>query len=122
MKKIAHLVGLISTMAFVTGSTFGILHLPGATELSFYGFLGFAFLYLPLYAIDYYRANVPRTLQDKLKVAFGLLSGIMVAASMVFKFMHLPGLPTFFMVAGTTLFVLGFLPLLFFGMYKKSVS
>ncbi len=122
MKKFMYLVGLLSAMSFVAGWAFGILHLPGALELSAYGFLGFSFGFMPLYAIDYYKTSIQRALSEKLKFAMGLLSSILMAASVVFKILHLPVLPTFFLIAATVLFVFGFLPFLFFGLYKKSVA
>ena len=64
MKKVMFATGLLSTMAFALGWTFGILHLPGSFELSAYGFLGFAFIFLPLYAIDYYKASIQRALSE----------------------------------------------------------
>lgn len=123
MKKVMYAIGLISAMAFVSGWAFGILHLPGTTELSIYGFLGFTFVFLPLLTIDYYKVNIRRALTEKLRFALGLLSGIMVALSVVFKMLQLPTLlPIFFFIAGSGLFVFGFLPFWFFSLYKKSVS
>jgi len=122
MKKFMYLVGLLSAMSFVAGWAFGILHLPGALELSAYGFLGFSFGFMPLYAIDYYKTNIQRALSEKMKFAMGLFSSILMAASVVFKILHLPVLPTFFLISATILFVFGFLPFLFFGLYKKSVA
>ncbi len=122
MKKLMYTVGALSSMSFVAGWAFGILHLPGALELSAYGFLGFALLFMPLYALDYYKTNLQRALSEKWRFSLGLLSGVLMAASVIFKMLHLPVLPTFFLISGTTVFVAGFLPFLFFGMYKKSVS
>lgn len=122
MKKLMYTVGALSSMSFVAGWAFGILHLPGAYELSVYGFLGFAFLFMPLYAIDYYKTNLQHMLSEKMRFFLGLASAVLMGASVIFKMMHLPVLPTFFLIAGTSVFVLGFLPFLFFGLYKKSVS
>lgn len=122
MKKLMYSIGALSSMSFVAGWAFGILHLPGAFELSAYGFLGFALLFMPLYAIDYYKTSIQRALSEKLRFFLGLLSAVMMAASVIFKMLHLPLLPTFFLIVGTATFVVGFLPFLFFGMYRKSIS
>lgn len=122
MKKLMYTIGALSSMSFVAGWAFGILHLPGAFELSVYGFLGFAFLFMPLYAIDYYKTRIHRTLSEKWRFVLGLTSGLLMGASVVFKILHMPLLPTFFLISGSVVFVFGFLPFLFFGMYKKAVS
>jgi len=122
MKKLMYTIGALSSMSFVAGWAFGIMHLPGAFELSAYGFLGFAFGFMPLYAIDYYKTDIQRALNEKWRFGLGLLSAALMGASVIFKMLHMPILPTFFLIAGTTVFVVGFLPFLFFGLYRKSVS
>lgn len=122
MKKLMYTIGALSSMSFVAGWAFGIMHLPGAFELSAYGFLGFAFGFMPLYALDYYKTAIQRALNEKWKFGLGLISAVLMGASVIFKMLHMPILPTFFLIAGTTVFVVGFLPFLFFGLYRKSVS
>jgi len=122
MKKLMYTIGALSSMSFVAGWAFGILHLPGAFELSAYGFLGFALLFMPLYAIDYHKTSIQRLLSEKWRFFLGLASAVLMGASVIFKMLHLPVLPTFFLIAGSTVFIFGFLPFLFFGLYRKSVS
>ncbi|MBL7852212.1 MAG: hypothetical protein JNN04_15015 [Cyclobacteriaceae bacterium] len=122
MKKLMYSIGALSSMSFVAGWAFGILHLPGAFELSVYGFLGFSFLFMPLYAMNYYKTRIHRALSEKWKFILGLSSGLLMGASLVFKLLHLSLLPTFFLISASVVFVFGFLPFLFFGLYKKSVS
>jgi len=122
MKKVMYTIGALSSMSFVAGWAFGVIHLPGAYELSIYGFLGFAFLFMPLYAIDYVKTDIQRALNEKWKFALGLFSAVLIGSSIICKLLHLAVLPTFFLIAGTAVFVFGFLPFLFFGMFKKSVS
>lgn len=121
MKKLMYTVGALSSMSFVAGWAFGVLHLPGAYELSIYGFLGFTFLFMPLYAIDYLKADIRRALNERWKFGLGLLSAVLIGTSTILKMFHLEG-ASLLLVAGTTVFVVGFLPFLFFGLYKKSVS
>ncbi len=121
MKKLIYAAGLLSAMTFTTGWTFGVLRLPGTTYLQLYGFIGFAFVFLPLLAMDHYNALIRETLSEKLKFIFGMTSGVLVGVSALMKLMHLQG-TNWFLVAGAVLFVFGFLPFLFFTLYKKSVS
>ena len=121
MKKVMYVIGLLSAMAFVAGWSFRILHLPGAEELLGYGFLGFVFIFLPMIAIDYFKVKIHRALSEKLKFWLGFSSGIILAISTIFKFLHLQGTSLLFVI-GMGLFIFGFLPFLFFTMYKKSIA
>jgi hypothetical protein len=121
MKKVMYGIGLLSAMSFVLGWTFGMLHWAGARELSIFGFLGFIFLYVPMLAIDRYKTNIRWVLSDKLKFILGGLSGLSMAIALFFKIMHLPGGDQLLLLA-TAIFTFGFLPFLFFTMYKKSIS
>ena len=122
MKKLMYTIGALSSMSFVAGWAFGMLHLPGAFELSTYGFLGFALVFMPLHAIDYQKTSKQRVLLEKLSFFLGLASALLMSASIIFKMLQLSILPTFFLIAGSTVFIFGFLPFVFFGLYKKSVS
>lgn len=121
MKKAMYGIGLLSAMSFVLGWTFGMMHWAGARELSIFGFLGFIFLYVPMLAIDRYKTNIRWVLSDKLKFILGGLSGLAMAIALFFKVMHLPGADQLLLLA-TAIFTFGFLPFLFFTMYKKSIS
>jgi hypothetical protein len=121
MKKVMYLIGLITTICMSIGWTFRILNWPGGSELLIYGFLGFVLLFIPMVAVNYFKVNLQRALSEKLRIILGLFSGIIVGLAVVFKFMHLPGADQL-LLGGTVLFSFGFLPFLFFSMYKKSIS
>lgn len=121
MKKVMYAIGLLSAMTFVLGWVFGIFHLPGTTLLSFSGFSGFAFIFLPMLAIDFYKVKIQRAMSEKLKFVIGLVSAVLVGLSGLFKVLHLQG-ASFLLIAGAGLFIFGFLPFLFFTLYKKSIS
>ena len=121
MKKVMYSIGLISAVALSVGWLFTVLRWPGGSELFNYGFLVFLLLFIPLLAIDRYKANLKNALREKLKVVIGSASGIVVGISLVFKFLHLQGADIIFVV-GMLMFSFGFLPFLFFSMYKKAVS
>lgn len=128
MKKIMFTIGLLSAMSMSIGWTFKWLHLPGADELSLYGFLGFAFLFLPLIAVDYFKVHLNKALNEKLRIIFGLSSAFMVAASITLRILNLdfrllgPPVSLLLILGGCLIFTFGFLPFLFFTMYKKSIS
>ena len=121
MKKLIYLIGLITAIAMSLGGTFRILRWPGADELLVYGFLGFAFLFTPMLAVSYFKENLRKALSEKIRIVLGILSGLTVGLAIVFKFLHLQG-ADFLLLGGALLFSFGFLPFLFFGMYKKTVA
>jgi hypothetical protein len=121
MKKVMYLIGLITAGAISLGWLFTILGWAGGYELFNYGFLGFVLLFIPLLAIDRYKATLRKGLPEKLKILIGAVSGIIVGIAFVFKFFHLQGTDVVFLV-GMLMFTFGFLPFLFFSMYKKAVS
>jgi hypothetical protein len=121
MKKVMYSIGLISTMALSLGWLFRILHWPGGSELVNYGFLGFALLFLPMLAINQFKIGINKALPEKLRIILGLLSGFITCMAVFLKIMHYPG-ADYLLVSGALLFIFGFLPFLFFTMYKKSIS
>jgi hypothetical protein len=121
MKKVMYLIGLITTICMSIGWAFRILDWPGGSELLTYGFLGFVLLFIPMVAINYFKVNLRSALSEKLRIILGVSSGVIVGVAFVLKFMHLPGADQL-LLGGTILFSFGFLPFLFFSMYKKSIS
>lgn len=115
MKKITYVFGLISSMATTMGITFKLLHWPGADELITFGFLSFLLLFIPLVVIPKLK------LSNSLISIVGLLSAVITGLSILFKLLHLQG-GDVLLITGAALFSFGFLPFLFFNMYKKSVS
>ncbi|NQX93153.1 MAG: hypothetical protein HRT74_13695 [Flavobacteriales bacterium] len=57
----------------------------------------------------------------KLKWIFGLLSGILIGASVAFKVMHLMG-AKLLLASGALVFCFGFLPFLFIDLYERSIQ
>lgn len=121
MKKLMYFIGLISTMSVSLGWVFKIVHLPGGNYLLTFGFLGFVLLFLPMLAIDRYKLNLQAALSEKLRLVSGFGSAIIMGLAVLFKMMHLSG-ANFFLLGGALLFVFGFLPFLFFRMYRKAIS
>jgi hypothetical protein len=121
MKKLMYTIGLMSTVAMSLGWLSTTLRWLGGYQLFNYGFLAFFLLFVPMLAIDRYKVNVQKALSEKLRIIIGACSGIIVGISLVFKFLHLQG-ADILLVMGVLLFTFGFLPFLFFNLYKKAVS
>lgn len=121
MKKIMYSIGLMTSISMTMGLTFKILHMPGADELFNLGFFGFTLVFLPMITIDRYKQNLHRALSERLRLILGFLSAVLIGFSVLFKIFHRPNADVMLLI-GITIFSFGFLPFLFFSMYKKSIS
>jgi hypothetical protein len=121
MKKVMYLIGLITTVGMSIGWTFRILNWQGGSELLTYGFLGFVFLFIPMVVINYFKMNIRSALSEKIRIILGLTSGVIVGLAIAFKFLDVQGADQL-LLGGALLFSFGFLPFLFFSMYKKAIS
>jgi len=120
MKKVMYSIGLIASICISIGWLFTLMRWPNGSELFTAGFLGFAMLFLPMFALDRYKASVGKVISERLKIIIGFASAMITGFSVLFKLMHWPG-ANVMLVIGVILFSIGFLPFLFFGMYKKAV-
>lgn len=121
MKKVMYFIGLITTMSMSLGFTFRIFDWPGGSELLIYGLLGFVLLFIPMVSINHYKVNLQGTLIEKLRIITGVFSGVIVGLAILLKFLDVRGADQL-LFGGALLFSFGFLPFLFFNMYKKTVS
>lgn len=121
MKKAIYIVGFIGSLTLTAGITFKLLRLMGGSELFITGFLIIFLLFIPLLAIDRYKVAISKAISYKLKIILGTTAAIVTGLSGLFKLMHLQGADLLLML-GAFVFAVGFLPFLFFMMYKKSVS
>jgi len=121
MKKLMFLIGFLGSVIFTSGVMFKLLHLPGANKLYIVGFLVLLLVFIPLFAFDKYKAAVSSTLSERLKIILGGASALITGVSGLFKLMHLQG-ADLFLILGTFVFVVGFLPLFFYSLYKKSIT
>jgi hypothetical protein len=121
MKKIMYSIGLITSISMTMGILAKLLRWPGSEELFTYGFGGFLLLFLPMLAIDRYKHNLSKSLSEKLRLGFGYLSAFLLVFSIAFKLFHLDG-ANLLLLSGMCVFSFGFLPFLFFNMYKKSLT
>jgi hypothetical protein len=71
MKKMMYLIGLLASMAMSLGFIFRILNWPGGVELIIGGTFGFAFLFLPMLALNHYKSDLHRVLSERVKLILG---------------------------------------------------
>ncbi|WP_299184512.1 hypothetical protein [uncultured Aquimarina sp.] len=121
MKKLMYFIGFIGALTLTAGVVFKILWYPGANKLFITGFLLLLLIFVPMLAIDRYKVAIAKTLSERLKIVLGCVSGVIVGLSGLFKLMHWMGAEVL-LLAGSFLFVVGYLPFLFFTMYKKSLA
>jgi hypothetical protein len=121
MKKIMYAIGLATTMSMAMGLMMKLLHMPGGEQLINYGFLSFGLLFLPMLAITHFRKNQAALTHEKFKMIFGYLSAIVIGLAIIFKMQMSLDVAEALFIAGASIFSFGFLPFLFFGMYKKSI-
>lgn len=119
MKKLMYSIGLLASIGTCAGILFKLLHLPGGDELLTYGFLGIVLLFLPMLAIDRYKLSLGNVLSERLKIGLGFASGIIIGVAMLLKVLHI-SVGNLLLIIGIVVFALGFLPFLFFRMYKQS--
>lgn len=121
MKKIMYGIGFASTSSMSMGVTFKLLHMRGGEQLITYGFLTFALIFLPLVVINYFKVNLNAPWTDRARIVLGILSALATGMAIVMKFFSLQWAEVL-LLTGAALFSFGFLPFLFFTMYKRSVS
>ncbi len=121
MKRLTYIVGFIFSLVFTAGFAFKMLHWPGATVLLTSGLGGLAFLFVPLLLINKFKGAVHSVLSEKMKWVTGSLVLLLMAVGYYFKVNHWPG-ANIMMLSSMVMLGFGFLPFLFFRMYKQSVE
>lgn len=121
MKRLTYISGFVFSAAFTFGLFFKLLHLPGASMLLLIGTFGLAFIFVPLILINRYKSLVHEVLSERMKWIFGLLSLLLFITSTFMKLQHILGANVILGVS-FLIFGFGFLPFLFFTMYKESVE
>ena len=122
MKRITYALGLVFAMMMSLGWLLNILRFGETANAIFaFGALGFVAVFLPLLAYDYFKNANNKRIAEKIRMVSGILSVILVGIAVLFKIMHMPGADEVLM-AGGVVFTFGFLPSLFFLLYKRSLS
>lgn len=121
MKRLMYVVGYLFTVTWIAGIAFKLLHLAGAGVLMGLGAIGVSCVFIPLFLINRYKLIAREVLSERLKWIVGTISIALIIASVTLKMLHLPGAGMMLGISFLT-FALGFLPFLFFRMYKKSID
>lgn len=121
MKQFMYIVGFLGALALTAGITFKLLSLPFGYELFATGFIILFLIFIPLYAFDRYKVTIAKNLSQRMKIILGVVASVITGLAGLFKVLHLQGADLLLML-GAFIFTVGFLPFLFFTMYKKSVS
>ena len=121
MKKSMYLIGLLGSISLTAGVAFKLLNMPGGYELFSVGLIVLLLVFVPLLALDKYKVAISQALSERMKIILGVLAAVITGLSGLFKIMHLQG-AEMLLLLGAFIFALGFLPFLFFTMYKKSIT
>ncbi len=121
MKRLTYISGFIFSAAFTFGLLFKLLHWPGADLQLLIGTFGLSFIFVPMVLINKYKALVHEVLSERMKWIFGLLSLVFFVVGTLFKINHFMG-ANILVIFSFLFFGFGFLPFLFFRMYKESMD
>ena len=121
MKKLMYLIGFVGAFALTVGVTFKLLLYPGANMFFMIGFLTLLLVFVPMLTFDMYKVSIARALSERLKIILGCIAAIVTGFAGVFKLFELQGVSVLLLI-GAFIFAVGFLPFLFFTMYKKSIA
>lgn len=88
MKKVMIFSGAFSAVAMIFGILFKFMYWPGALGLLILGIGTSSLIFLPLLFV--LKSKDRHQTKDKIILAFGILSGILLSLSILFKMMHWP--------------------------------
>jgi hypothetical protein len=110
------LSGLISSVIFLLGILFKVMHWPGAGIALSVGLIMLGIIFLPSLIL----AKISDDKGEGKRAAYlvGLFAGLFYIAGFLFKLMHWPGATVIFL-AGLILFAMIFIPLFVFAHYKN---
>jgi hypothetical protein len=121
MKKVLYFIGLASTISMTMGLMFRIMHMPGSDQLINYGFFAFAFLFLPVIFGRQLRNAAKLSTPEKFKAVLGIVSAVGLLLSIIAKMQVEIDLATNLLFITTIIFCFGFLPLNFYGLYRREL-
>ena len=121
MKKVMYSIGVVGALSLTAGVVFKLFWYPGANTLFTIGMVTLLLIFIPLVAFDHYKVAISKTLSERLKIILGAVAAVIAGITGIFKMLHLQGADILLGVTAIV-FCFGFLPFLFFTMYKKSIS
>ena len=121
MKKTIYLSAFLTSVGFTTGGLFKIMHWPFAGIIILLSSMVLILALLPSLFIHQYKKEVSKVFTNKLSYILGYSGLAMLLASILFKIFHWP-MSSVLLVVSVLVLNLGFFPLLFLKMYKKSTT
>jgi len=121
MKRIMYLIGLLASMNITLGWLFKYLDWKGGGDMLTYGMICFLLLFLPLLAINSYKMASGKALSENLKIILGLSGAIVTGLGILLRTSGIQ-YGSLLIVVGTLILAFGFLPFLFFRMYRNSIE
>ena len=112
MKKVMLNTGIFSAFTFIIGAVFKMMHWPGAGVLLLLPIAIISLVFLPLLFLI--KSKETKEKREKTTLGVGVIFGIVLSLSGLFKVMHWPGANAMWLTALAILFLL-FLPMHFFG-------
>jgi len=110
------LSGLISSVIFLLGILFKVMHWPGAGIALSAGLVMLGIMFLP--SLIFAKISDDKGEGKRAAYLVGLFAGLFYIAGFLFKLMHWPG-ATLIILAGLILFAMIFIPLYVFAHYKN---
>jgi len=121
MKKLKYGIGLLASISVSVGYFLVLMNWPIGREIFNYGFLTLVLVFVPMLAYEQLQKSSDKVFHERMKLILGFSSAIIAGIGVAFKLMHLMGAGVLFGL-GVALFAFGFLPFLFFSLYKKSLQ
>lgn len=121
LKRITYIIGFIAAASLSIGILMKLIYAPYSNMLLALGAVGLIFLFMPLLLVGRVKKIANKVLSERLKWITGLSSMLVFAFSLTFKMLHLQG-AVLLLALSFILFSFGFLPFLFFRMYRKSLD
>ena len=122
--KMKYVFGYIGLALLLTGAVFKIMHWPGAGLLFMISVTVINFGFLPFMFYRLYRTSEAKESAKnrslKLEYIFGFIGVVLFLTASVLKLHHLAG-SALLLILSVIVINLGYLPLLFYKMYKKSL-
>lgn len=123
MKKLMNVIGLVSAIAWSLGICFKMIHYQGDMFLTTYGALIFSLVFVPWRVIVWHKENPASTRLEKVMILFALLSALFTGVPIIMALAHTDAMVVqYLFFAGAVFFSFGFLPILFFNLYKKAIA
>jgi hypothetical protein len=116
-----YLIGLLASMSITLGWLFKYLDWKGGGDMLTYGMICFLLLFLPLLAINSYKMASGKALSENLKIILGLSGAIVTGLGILLRTSGIQ-YGSLLIVVGTLILAFGFLPFLFFRMYRNSIE